>query len=168
MDLLMFVVLLHMLSRKSLRTARFSFSSFSSAHFLFSLDPERKEELADALETLLGDNTTLVLGPAIVAFTQMCPDNWDLIHPHFRKLCNRLADMDEWNQVYAINMLTRYTRSQFLNPDPDAVRLPFISPSTLHRLFLICRQSTVQEQYGEAAKEEEQFLLGRGIGRIGR
>lgn len=85
------------------------------------MDPERYEELVDAIETLLGDNTTLVLSAAIHAFDCVCPDNWDLIHPHFRKLCNRLADMDEWGQVATLNLLARYARNQFLNPDPDSV-----------------------------------------------
>ena len=33
-------------------------------------------------------------------------------------MCNLLIDVDEWGQVVIINMLTRYARTQFLNPGP--------------------------------------------------
>lgn len=43
----------------------------------------------------------------------------DLIHKNYRKLCNLLVDVDEWGQVIIINMLTRYARSQFVDPNVD-------------------------------------------------
>jgi len=48
----------------------------------------------------------------------VCPERIDLIHKNYRKLCNLLIDVDEWGQVAIINMLTRYARTQFLNPGP--------------------------------------------------
>jgi AP-3 complex subunit beta len=33
-------------------------------------------------------------------------------------LCNLLIDVDEWGQVVIINMLTRYSRTQFVSPNP--------------------------------------------------
>jgi len=80
-----------------------------------------KEELIDCIETLLGDNTTLVLGSAIAAFSEVCPERIDLLHPHFRKFCNMLADIDEWGQISVVNILTRYSRTQFGNPNPNEV-----------------------------------------------
>jgi AP-3 complex subunit beta len=58
-----------------------------------------------------------VAGSAIHAFEVVCPERIDLIHKNFRKLCNLLIDVDEWGQVVIINMLTRYSRTQFVNPN---------------------------------------------------
>ena len=57
-------------------------------------------------------------GSAIQAFEEVCPERIDLIHKNYRKLCNLLIDVDEWGQVVIINVLTRYARTQFLNPGP--------------------------------------------------
>jgi AP-3 complex subunit beta len=85
------------------------------------LDPEQKNALVEVVEHLLNDSNTMVLGAAVAAFNEVCPDRFDLIHPNFRKLCNLLADIDEWNQIEVIQMLTRYARTQFLNPDIERV-----------------------------------------------
>ncbi|XP_055380324.1 AP-3 complex subunit beta-2 [Condylostylus longicornis] len=89
---------------------------------LYSLDPEQKEELVVIIERLLGDRTTLVVGSAVMAFDEVCPERVDLIHKNFRKLCNLLIDVDEWGQVIIINMLTRYARTQFANPNLEDVQ----------------------------------------------
>jgi len=47
----------------------------------------------------------------------VCPERIDLIHKNYRKLCNLLVDVEEWGQVVIINMLTRYCRTQFANPN---------------------------------------------------
>ena len=52
-----------------------------------------------------------------MAFEAICPDRIDLIHKNYRKLVNLLADVDEWGQVSVINMLTRYARTQFVDPN---------------------------------------------------
>jgi AP-3 complex subunit beta len=49
----------------------------------------------------------------------VCPERIDLIHKNYRKLCNLLIDVDEWGQVVIINMLTRYARTQFVDPNRD-------------------------------------------------
>ena len=61
----------------------------------------------------------LVAGSAIQAFEEVCPERIDLIHKNYRKLCNLLVDVEEWGQVVIINMLTRYTRTQFINPNSE-------------------------------------------------
>ena len=99
----------------------FFFFIFRLSNYYFSLDHEKKEELIDCIETLMGDNTTLVLGSAIAAFSEVCPERIDLLHPHFRKFCNMLADIDEWGQISVVNILTRYARTQFGNPNPNEV-----------------------------------------------
>lgn len=86
---------------------------------LYSLDPDQKEELIHVIEKLLSDRTTLVVGSAVMAFEEVCPERIDLIHRNYRKLCNLLVDVDEWGQVIIINMLTRYARTQFTDPNID-------------------------------------------------
>lgn len=92
---------------------------------LYSLDPEQKEQLMEVIDKLLADKTTLVVGSAVMAFEEVCPERIDLIHKNYRKLCNLLVDVEEWGQVEIILMLTRYARTQFVNPhlsedvDPD-------------------------------------------------
>ena len=71
---------------------------------LFSLDPETKEELVGVLEKLLGDRTTLVIGSAVMAFEEVCPDRIELIHKNYRKLISLLVDVEEWGQVVIVNM----------------------------------------------------------------
>lgn len=92
----------------------------TSAHAipkLYTLDPEQKEELMMVIEKLLSDKTTLVVGSAVMAFEEVCPERIDLIHKNYRKLCNLLVDVEEWGQVIIINMLTRYARTQFVDPN---------------------------------------------------
>ena len=54
-----------------------------------------------------------------MAFEDVCPDRIDLIHKNYRKLCNLLIDIDEWGQVAVIHMLTRYARTQFIDPNRE-------------------------------------------------
>ena len=88
---------------------------------LYSLDPEMKEELINILEKLLADRTTLVIGSAVMAFEEVCPDKIELIHKNYRKLVSLLVDVEEWGQVVILNMLTRYGRTQFADPNMGVV-----------------------------------------------
>merc|ERR1740128_360514 len=90
---------------------------------LYSMDPEMKEELIMILEKLLADRTTLVIGSAVMAFEEVCPDKIELIHKNFRKLVSLLVDVEEWGQVVILNMLTRYGRTQFADPNLGALEL---------------------------------------------
>ena len=82
---------------------------------LYTLDDseDTKKELVGIIETLLADKSTMVLGSAMAAFVEVCPERLDLIHPNFRKLCRLLADVEEWGQVSVINLLLRYSRANF-------------------------------------------------------
>lgn len=62
----------------------------------------------------------MVLGAAMFAFGEVCPTNWEIIHPHFRKLCKYLVDCEEWGQVVILDTLLRYARTQFLSPFTEA------------------------------------------------
>ena len=55
----------------------------------------------------------------MMAFEMVCPDRIDLIHKNYRKLCTLLVDVDEWGQIVILNMLTRYARTQFINPNRE-------------------------------------------------
>jgi AP-3 complex subunit beta len=83
---------------------------------VYSLEPELKADLVEIISKKLGDNNIMVLGAAIFAFDQICPDSFELIHEHYRKLCKFMVDCDEWCQILLLNVLTRYARSQFLSP----------------------------------------------------
>ena len=41
----------------------------------------------------------------MAAFIEVCPDRYDLLHEHYRKLCHLLADIDEWGQTMLLNLL---------------------------------------------------------------
>lgn len=82
-----------------------------------SLDPELKPELVKIIQKLLEDRTVLVIGSAVMAFQEVCPERVDLIHQIYRKLCALLGDVDEWGQVTIVSILTRYARSQFADPN---------------------------------------------------
>ena len=61
----------------------------------------------------------LVAGSVVMAFLTVCPERIDLIHKNYRKLCNLLVDVDEWGQVMILNLLTRYARTQFIDPNNE-------------------------------------------------
>jgi AP-3 complex subunit beta len=84
---------------------------------IFVLDREQGSELCKVLQKLLQDNSTMVLGSAVAAFSEVCPHNFALLHPAYRKLCHLLADIDEWGQIIVLNVLTRYVRTQFTDPN---------------------------------------------------
>lgn len=88
---------------------------------LIDLDPGLRDEAISLIETLLNDRTSHVLGSAIASFTQVCPDRLDLLHIHYRKFVTLLPDFDEWGQVILIEVLTRYARTQFLDPYKCAI-----------------------------------------------
>ncbi len=76
----------------------------------------------------------MVNGSAVQAFEHVCPERIDLIHKNYRRLCNLLVDIDEWGQVTVLNMLTRYARSQFI--DPNKVLIKIKKEKYLNFIFL--------------------------------
>ncbi|KAK4695911.1 AP-3 complex subunit beta, partial [Lecanoromycetidae sp. Uapishka_2] len=65
------------------------------------------------LATLLGDRQYFVVGPAVMAFLEVCPERIDILHKHYRALVKKLVDMDEWGQMATIRLLTNYARKCF-------------------------------------------------------
>jgi len=91
----------------------------TSAHSipkLYTMDKGSKEELILVIEKLFEDRETMVIGSAVAAYSEVCPERFDLFHVHFRKLCHLLADVDEWGQIVIMEQLLRYARTQFLEP----------------------------------------------------
>jgi len=85
---------------------------------IMRLDPRHLEQCTEIISQLLGDNSTMVVGAAAQAFMEVCPERYDIIHPVFRHICNLIPDVEEWGQVAIVNLLLRYGRNQFVNPDP--------------------------------------------------
>jgi len=79
----------------------------------YRLDPSSLPQLLDYLSTLLGDKQYFVVGPAVSAFLEVCPDRIDLIHRHYRSLVKKLVDMDEWGQLATLRLLLNYSRRCF-------------------------------------------------------
>ena len=84
---------------------------------VYSLDRDQKEPLVEIVASLLNDANPIVLGSAVNAWSELCPERFDLIHKNYRKLCNIVANTDEWGQILIINMFCRYARAHFLGPD---------------------------------------------------
>lgn len=76
----------------------------------YSLDPMQEEALVEIIQQLLGDTSAITIGSVIMAFNEVCPERFDLIHPHYRKLCKMLVSTDEWGQMAIIGLLLRYGR----------------------------------------------------------
>ena len=79
----------------------------------YRLDPNTLPQLLDYMSNLLGDKQYYVVGPAVTAFLEVCPDRVDLIHKHYRGLVKKLVDMDEWGQLATLRLLTIYARKCF-------------------------------------------------------
>ncbi|XP_048829268.1 LOW QUALITY PROTEIN: AP-3 complex subunit beta-2-like [Brienomyrus brachyistius] len=118
---------------------------------LYSLDPDLKEQLIEVIEKLLADKTTLVAGSVVMAFEEVCPDRIDLIHKNFRKLCNLLVDVEEWGQVVIINMLTRYSRTQFLNPNANDT----LMEETDEKVFYASDEEDGKDNKGENEESDQ-------------
>ncbi|KAJ9501223.1 AP-3 complex subunit beta [Exophiala xenobiotica] len=79
----------------------------------YNLDPNTLPQLLDYLSSLLGDKQYFVVGPAVQAFLEICPDRIDLLHKHYRSLVKKLVDMDEWGQLTTLKLLLVYSRRCF-------------------------------------------------------
>ena len=79
----------------------------------YALEPNALPQLTDYISALLADKQYFVVGPAVQAFLAICPERLDLIHRHYRSLCRKLVDMDEWSQLATIRLLASYCRQCF-------------------------------------------------------
>jgi AP-3 complex subunit beta len=79
----------------------------------YRLDPNTEPQLLEYLSTLLGDKQYFVSGAAVAAFLELCPERFDLLHPHYRSLVRKLVDMDEWGQLATLRLMMVYVRKCF-------------------------------------------------------
>ena len=93
-----------------------------------------EETACEHVTTLLRDRSPQVLGPAVTAFSELCPTQWDLLHRHFRKLCYALADMDEWSQPTCVDVLVRYARLHLPAPQDDRLAIDADLELLLHHV----------------------------------
>ncbi|RKP37219.1 Clathrin/coatomer adaptor, adaptin-like protein, partial [Dimargaris cristalligena] len=100
---------------------------------LHSLDPSLTSSLVTLIQNLLHEKTPITIGSVIQAFNGVCPDRFDLIHPHFAKLCLMLIDTDEWGQIAIVNLLLRYARTHDID-DNHPAKLQYLDED--HALLL--------------------------------
>lgn len=79
----------------------------------YRLDPNTLPQLREYLSILLGDKQYFVVGSAVTAFLEVCPERIDLLHRHYRTLVRKLVDMDEWGQLATLKAMTYYARKCF-------------------------------------------------------
>ncbi|BEI85283.1 hypothetical protein CcaverHIS002_0506840 [Cutaneotrichosporon cavernicola] len=87
---------------------------------VYEMDTSTQSELVPLLQTLLASPSPLTLGATLTAFIEICPDRLDLLHPYYRHICRLLGDADEWGQVVALEVLTRYARAMLDKPEEVA------------------------------------------------
>lgn len=85
----------------------------------YDLERSSLPDLLPHLSTLLGDRHPSVLGSALLAFQCTTPHRHELLHPHFRRICTALVDIDEWNQPCALGVLAAYARVNLPRPTPE-------------------------------------------------
>ena len=117
-------------------------------------DPDQGPELIRLLTQLMGDNEVVVVGTAICSWHYMCilkpqkvlenddldapiyrdkevvmKEHLSMLHPLFRRLVAYLLQMERWAQLATIDVLLRYCRIFFVDPNasPDGVDMSELS-----------------------------------------
>lgn len=85
------------------------------------LEPNEIENYLPLIERLLADSSPIAFSGAIAAYWSLCPDNIDMLHPHFRYMCQNISKFDEYAQLFIIRALTIYSRYCFKNPENEEV-----------------------------------------------
>jgi len=81
-------------------------------------DDDNKHRLKEMLrKILMEENSTIVLSSAVVSFVEICPNELDMLHGCYRKLCHLLTDIEEWGQISCLDVLARYCRTFFRSPE---------------------------------------------------
>jgi AP-3 complex subunit beta len=138
-----------------------------------SHDEPQRNELLRVLQQVLDDETsTRVLSAAMMAFTELFSfaetpqlhDNLYRLHSCYRKLCHLLTDMDEYGQIVALDLLTRYVRLYFASPDGDRVvgaehtttalpPRPVVPPTRRRR---VVKKAFYSDEEDDSTQEEEE------------
>jgi len=75
------------------------------------MDTENKPVYVDLITVALKETSPYVIGSVINAFNKICPERIDLIHPHYRRLCLLIIDVDSWGQLSILDLLLRYGKN---------------------------------------------------------
>lgn len=78
-----------------------------------------RAQLFSHLSKLLGDSETTVVETAIKAYYKVrhqVSKPWEPIHGNFRRFCRLIGSLDEWGQVFLIDILTDYSRKFLPRP----------------------------------------------------
>ncbi|KAI9282897.1 adaptin N terminal region-domain-containing protein [Umbelopsis sp. AD052] len=122
----------------------------------YSLDPTQEDSLIEIISGLLKDRSAITIGSTIMAFNEVCPTRFDLIHPYYRKLCNMLTDLDEWGQIAALDLLLRYGRNQFTNPNPNGIKVPKTATLSSTKKESFYSDSSDDEESTEEVEEQSE------------
>ena len=98
--------------------------------FVITKGQESVDVIIQLIHQLLGDRSTEVVGAASLAFLEVCPSRFDIIHKHYREICRGLIAADEWSQCMILQMLLRYARNQFGDPNAIEKKPADSKPST--------------------------------------
>lgn len=71
---------------------------------LYALEEGLQGELIECIDYLLGDKRTLVLGSAVYAFEETCPDRIDLLHTHYRSLCRVCFYIEMYYRLFMFHL----------------------------------------------------------------
>ncbi|KAH7485340.1 AP-3 complex subunit beta-1 [Phytophthora ramorum] len=137
---------------------------------VFAVDPEQKDVLAEIIGTLLNDSSTMVLGSAVQALNEVCPDRLDLLHRPFRKLCHLLADIDEWGQTVMLNVLISGSedaqdKNKLSSQSPFMLGAGSVRGETLPSIGSVFRSDALASGIGggEELDEDHRLLLRSSI-----
>lgn len=108
---------------------------------VYALERSSRDALAEPLALLLGDSSVAVVGAALVAFAEVCPERTDMLHPHFVRICRALVDMDGYSQAIALQVLLRYARRYFNEPGAAASVHPSLTTLVQSTLPLLRSQN---------------------------
>lgn len=109
----------------------------------YTLDSQQLPILVEIIQLLLKDKSTVVLGPAIGAWKQICPDRFDLLHPHYKKICKLLGESDEWSQIEILDVMNEYCRAHFVDPSLQDLNEDFLLYVNNCKALLSSRNSLV-------------------------
>ncbi|OMJ18911.1 AP-3 complex subunit beta-2 [Smittium culicis] len=84
---------------------------------VFRNDPTMSDQLIEIVKDMMIEQSPLAIGAIVTAFEAICGNDVNAIHQNFRRCCEMLLDVDEWGQIAVIQMLVRYARSQFTDPN---------------------------------------------------
>ncbi|EPX73041.1 AP-3 adaptor complex subunit Apl6 [Schizosaccharomyces octosporus yFS286] len=82
-----------------------------------SLDPSYYDQLVECIRLLLLDSHPLVVPAALAAFEEVCPENFIIFHPAFRRICTLFSKFNDWDKTVALKSMIRYARLNLPKPE---------------------------------------------------